>query len=258
MGDNLLIANLFSIKDKTALITGGATGIGKMITKAFVKNGVKVYITSRNKKNLEETAEELTKMGPGECYGIEANLNSKESCEKLAAELEKLGNEKLDILVNNAGVVGYNAPLTDFPEEVWDDICLPLLERASNKQTDPSRVIITGSILGISHGELKFLQSREGCALPYSSSKHAVYSVAKNLAVHLTSPRGVNVNILAPGVVLVKDVFFKHMDAIVTDIPQEDIAGAAIYLSSRASSWVTGTEIVVDGGTLLSFKLSNA
>ncbi|CAG8439594.1 1878_t:CDS:2 [Dentiscutata heterogama] len=264
MGDNLLIANLFSIKDKTALITGGGTGIGKMIAKAFVKNGVKVYIASRNKKNLEETAEELTKMGPGVCYGIEANLNSKESCEKLAAEFEKLGNEKLDILVNNAGVVGYNAALTDFPEEAWDDMynlhvkCVFYLTiAASNKQTDPSRVIITGSILGIGNGELKFLQSRGGCALPYSSSKHAVHSVAKNLAVHLT-PRGVNVNILAPGVIPVNDVFFKHMDAIVTDIPQEDIAGAAIYLSSRASGWVTGTEIVVDGGTLLSFKLSNA
>ncbi|CAG8632894.1 21879_t:CDS:2 [Dentiscutata erythropus] len=233
MGDNLLITNLFSIKDKTALITGGATGIGKMIAKAFVKNGVKVYIASRNKKNLEETAEELTKMGPGVCYGIEANLNSKESCEKLAADFKKLGNEKLDILVNNAGVVGYDAAITDFPEEAWDEIynlhvkcvfyltiaCLPLLERASDKQIDPSRVIITGSILGIGNGELKFLQSRGGCGLPYSSSKHAVHSVAKNLAVHLSS-RGVNVNVLAPGVVPVKDVFFKHMDSILTDIPQ--------------------------------------
>ncbi|CAG8798210.1 5733_t:CDS:2, partial [Gigaspora rosea] len=80
--------------DKTALITGGATGIGKMIAKAFVKNGVKVYIASRNKKNLEETAEELTKMGPGVCYSIEANLTSKGACEKLAADFQKLGNEK--------------------------------------------------------------------------------------------------------------------------------------------------------------------
>ncbi|CAG8457473.1 8649_t:CDS:2 [Scutellospora calospora] len=256
MGDNLLIANLFSIKDKTALITGGATGIGKMIAKAFVKNGVKVYIASRNKKKLEETADELTKMGPGVCYVIEANLTSKEACEKLTAEFEKLGNEKLDILVNNAGMVGCSVPLTDFSEKVWDDMynlhvksvfyltmaCLPLLERASNKLIDPSRVIITGSILGIGNGDPKFSQSREVCALLYSSSKHAVHSVAKNLAVHIT-PKGVNVNILAPGVVPVKDIFYQHMDAIVSDIPQgragkeEDIAGAAIYLSSRASSW---------------------
>ncbi|RIB27952.1 putative NADPH-dependent beta-ketoacyl reductase [Gigaspora rosea] len=276
MDDNLLIKNLFSIKGKTALITGGGTGIGKMIAKAFVKNGVKVYIASRNKKILEETAEELTKMGPGVCYGIEANLTSKEACEKLAAEIEKLGNEKLDILVNNAGLVGYDATLTDFPEKVWDDMynihvksvfyltiaCLPLLEKASNKFIDPSRVIITGSILGIGNGELKFTQGRGSCALPYSSSKHAVHSVAKNLAVHLT-PRGVNVNIIAPGVTPVRDSFFDNMDAIISEIPQgrtgneSDIAGAVIYLSSRASSWVTGTEIVVDGGTLLNFKLSN-
>ncbi|RIB11399.1 hypothetical protein C2G38_2103716 [Gigaspora rosea] len=276
MDDNLLITNLFSIKGKTALITGGATGIGKMIAKAFVKNGVKVYIASRNKKNLEETAEELTKMGPGVCYSIEANLTSKEACEKLAADFQKLGNEKLDILVNNAGLVGINAPLTDFPEQVWDDMynlqvksvfyltiaCLPLLEKASNKPIDPSRVIITGSILGIGDGQLKFSQVRGACSLPYCSSKHAVHSVAKNLAVHLT-PRGINVNILAPGVVPVKQYLHDMHDVIITEIPQgrtgneTDIAGAVIYLSSRASSWVAGTEIVVDGGTLLNFKISD-
>ncbi|CAG8778286.1 20814_t:CDS:2, partial [Racocetra persica] len=243
----------------------GGTGIGKMIAKAFVKNEARVYIASRNKKHLEQTAKELTKMGPGVCYSIETNLISKEACEKLASEIEKLENGKLDILVNNAGIVGYKATLTDFPEEAWDNMynlhvksvfyltiaCLPLLEKASNKPIDPSRVIITGSINGIGHGDLKVAQKRGSCTLPYSSSKHAVHGVAKNLAIHLAS-RGVNVNILAPGVIPVKDIYYELIDTIISDIPQgrvgneADMAGAAIYLSSRASSWVTGTEIIVD------------
>ncbi|CAG8730628.1 10355_t:CDS:2, partial [Gigaspora rosea] len=169
-----------------------------------------------------------------------------------------------------------NAPLTDFPEQVWDDMynlqvksvfyltiaCLPLLEKASNKPIDPSRVIITGSILGIGDGQPKFTQVIGSCSLPYNSSKHAVHSVAKNLAVHLT-PRGVNVNIIAPGVVPVRAFLNNMNDIILSEIPQGrtgnemDIAGAVIYLSSRASSWVAGTEIVVDGGTLLNFKISD-
>ncbi|CAG8492099.1 10220_t:CDS:2 [Dentiscutata heterogama] len=274
MDDDLLITNLFSLKGKTALITGGATGIGKMMAKGFVKNGVKVYIASRNKKNLDQTAEELTKMGPGVCYGIEADLTTKEACEKLAADIKNLGNEKLDILVNNAGMINFRATLTDCPENMWDEMyslhvksvyyltiaCLPLLEKASNKPIDPSRVIITGSILGIGNGELKLAQKLGICSTTYVSSKHAVHSVAKNLAVHLAK-RGINVNVLAPGVVPVNDGLKEFTDAAISEIPQgnlgneTDIAGAAIYLSSRASSWVTGTEIVIDGGTLLNFKL---
>ncbi|CAG8788392.1 28353_t:CDS:2, partial [Dentiscutata erythropus] len=258
---------------KTALITGGATGIGKMMAKAFVKNGVKVYIASRNKKNLDQ---ELTKMGPGVCYGIEANLTTKEACEKLAAEIKNLGNEKLDILVNNAGMINFKATLTDCPEDMWDEMyslhvksvyyltiaCLPLLEKASNKPVDPSRVIITGSILGIGNGELKLAQKLGLCSTTYVSSKHAVHSVAKNLAVHLAQ-RGINVNVLAPGVVPVNDALNEFIDAAICEVPQgklgneSDLAGAAIYLSSRASSWVTGTEIVIDGGTLLNFKISD-
>ncbi|CAG8486485.1 10351_t:CDS:10 [Racocetra persica] len=282
MSDDLLVSNLFSVKDKIALITGGGTGIGKMIAKAFVKNGAIVYIASRNKTvasrdkaSLDDVASELTEMGPGKCFSIEANLDSKDACEKLVTDFKNLGNVKLDILVNNAGT-WHESALTDIPEDAWDRIynlnvkCvfyltmafLPLLEKASKKLVDPSRVIITGSILGIGEGELKVMQAVGLCALPYSSSKSAVHSVSKNLAVHLT-PRGINVNVLAPGITPITSTPAELDDIKLSDIPQGrvggelDMAGAALYLASRAGSWISGIELVVDGGTLLQFKLTD-
>ncbi|CAG8606257.1 5261_t:CDS:2 [Cetraspora pellucida] len=282
MSDDLLISNLFSVKDKVALITGGGTGIGKMIAKAFVKNGAIVYIASRNKTaasrdktSLDNVAKELTEMGPGKCFSIEANLDSKEACEKLVTDFKNLGNDKLDILMNNSAT-WHESTLTDIPEDAWDRIynlnvkCvfyltmafLPLLEKASKKLVDPSRVIITGSILGIGEGELKVMQALGLCSLPSSSSKSAVHSIAKNLAVHLT-PQGINVNVLVPGIVPTFPRDAKINEICLSDIPQGrpggelDMAGAALYLASRAGSWISGIELVVDGGSLLQYKLTD-
>ncbi|CAG8524598.1 5555_t:CDS:2, partial [Scutellospora calospora] len=226
---------------KIALVTGGGTGIGKMISKAFVKNGAIVYIASRTKKTLDEA----------------------DASEKLVTDFKNLGNDKLDILVNNSDLI-YLESLTNFPEDMWDKLfnlnvksvfyltiaCLPLLEKASKKPVDPSKVIITGSIV-----EIKLMQARRISSLPYNSSKFAAHGVAKNLAVHLT-PRGVNVNVIAPGTVPTKPQPDKYFEISNNDIPQ-DMAGAALYLASGAGSWVTGTEIAVDGGHPLKFKLTD-
>ncbi|CAG8676760.1 26761_t:CDS:2 [Gigaspora margarita] len=280
MSEDLLVSNLFSVKDKIALITGGGSGIGKMMAKAFVKNGAIVYIASRNKTaasrdktTLDEVAKELTEMGPGKCFSIEANLNSKEACEKLVTDFKNLGNDKLDILVNNAAIWD-ESTLTEISEDAWDRIynlnvkCvfyltlafLPLLEKASKKLVDPSRVIIIGSICGIGEGDLKLIQAFGTTSLPYNTSKSAAHSVSKNLSVHLT-PRGVNVNVIAPGYVPTFPMSPENTDICLSDTPQGrlgselDMAGAALYLASRASSWVTGVELVVDGGLLLHYKL---
>ncbi|CAG8760741.1 19142_t:CDS:2, partial [Racocetra fulgida] len=154
---------------------------------------------------------------------------------KLVTDFKNLGNDKLDILVNNSAT-GHDAGLTDFPEDAWDKIYslnvksnalrvyiytsfLPLLEKASKKLVDPSRVIITGSILGIGAGELKVVQALGLCTLAYTELD----------------------------------------DISLSEIPQGelDMAGAALYLASRASSWISGIELVVDGGTLLQFRLED-
>ncbi|RIA87311.1 hypothetical protein C1645_772520 [Glomus cerebriforme] len=272
MAENLLAQNLFSLKGKTALVTGGGTGIGKMIAKAFIKNGAKVYIASRKQKNLEEAATELNNLGgPGECIPIVADITINEECEKIVNKISKQENGKLDILINNSGIAWGN-PVTKIPENTWDKIfrlnvmsvyfmtmaCLPLLEKASNAPEDPSRVIIIGSISGIYEGDLNGLNKVSETSMVYNTSKAAVHSLAKNLAVYLT-PSGVNVNVIAPGVVIPTQMSLHILDEKLAteDVPQgrlgdeSDIAGTALYLASRAGAWVSGSIIKIDGGTLL-------
>ncbi|CAG8550884.1 6322_t:CDS:2 [Ambispora leptoticha] len=269
MADTELLAQkIFSVKGKVALVTGGGTGIGKMIAKGLVRNGARVYIASRKKENLDKVAAELSALGPGECIGIQANLTSKEECEKLVTEIRRRELDgKLHILVNNSGAT-WGAPLDKIPEKAWDRVnklnvtgvyyltiaCLPLLEKASVKSRDPARVIIVGSVVGMIDGDIAGLVSVFGnTALPYNVSKAALHHMARGLAVYLT-PRGITVNVIAPGVF--PTPMNKHQDETIclSEIPfgrlgiESDMAGIALYLSSSASAYVSGAIIPVDGG----------
>jgi len=210
--------------------------------------------------------------GPGECIPITADITIKEECEKLASKISELENGKLDILINNSGT-GQADPLTEIPEEVWNKTlrlnvlsvyymtiaCLPLLEKASNAPEDPSKVIIMGSITGISEGDFDAIGKWNLTSTAYSTSKFAVHALAMNLAVYLT-PRGVNVNVIAPGVIITPMTEQFDQQLVLADIPQgrlgdeADMAGVALYLASRAGAWVTGSVIKIDGGTLLGGK----
>ncbi|KAL5535008.1 hypothetical protein ACEPAF_3099 [Sanghuangporus sanghuang] len=113
--------NLFTVKDKIALVTGGGSGIGKMIAAAFVANGARVYIAARKEGQLKAAAEELNEAGPGTCEYIVADLSSKAGCQALISTF-KSREQKLHILVNNSGVA-WGAPYDDFPEkEGWDRV----------------------------------------------------------------------------------------------------------------------------------------
>ncbi|GBB93223.1 hypothetical protein RclHR1_21310001 [Rhizophagus clarus] len=274
MAENLLAQNLFSLRGKVALVTGGGTGLGKMISKAFIKNGAKVYIASRNKKNLQEAAIEMNSLGgPGECFPITADITIKEECEKIANKISERENGKLDILINNSGMAIVN-PLKEIPEKSWNKVyklnvisvyfmtiaCLPLLEKASNAPEDPSRVIIIGSVAGEIEGDIKGIDIANRTSLVYNTSKAAVNSLARNLAVYLT-PCGVNINVIAPGVIPSPiNAKFLNKKLVIEEIPQgrlgneEDIAGTALYFASRAGAWVSGAIFRVDGGILLRGK----
>ncbi|CAG8690667.1 10885_t:CDS:2 [Funneliformis caledonium] len=273
MAEKLLAKNLFSLKGKVSLITGGGTGLGKMISKAFIMNGAKVYIASRKQRNLEEAAAELNSLGGSECIPIKADVSIKEECEKISNEINRRENGKLDILINNAGIA-FGAPLTKITEDIWDKshklnvasvyhmtmACLPLLEKASHAPEDPSRVIVMGSISGLSEGDLKGIVGKfYNTSLAYNCTKAAVHSLAMNLAVYLT-PRGVNVNVMAPGVILTPMTSHQDQKLSISEVPQgrlgdeADIAGTALYLASRAGAWLTGSVIKLDGGTILRNK----
>jgi NAD(P)-dependent dehydrogenase (short-subunit alcohol dehydrogenase family) len=249
--------DLFDVSGKVALITGGSRGIGEMIAEGYVSNGVKTYISARKADACDATAARLSKIG--ECISIPADLSTQEGIAALVDEI-KSREKQLDILVNNAGAV-WGAPIEEFPESAWDKVMtinvkspffltqalLPLLE-ASASAEDPARIIMIGSVDGLNVSRLP--------TFSYGPSKAAIHHLARTLAAHLAD-RNITANAIAPG------LFPSKMTAATIDAMGEqiikgtplkragepaDMAGVAIYLASRAASFVTGVVIPVDGG----------
>ncbi|HEY6698756.1 MAG TPA: SDR family oxidoreductase [Acidimicrobiales bacterium] len=248
--------DLFSIAGKTALVTGGSRGIGLMIARGYVEAGARVYISSRRADVLDEVAAELSKAG--ECHAIAADLSTEAECRRLA-EAIAARESSLDILVNNAGAT-WGAPLEQFDEAAWEralalnvkgvfhltKFLVPLLEEAGSAD-EPARVINIGSIDGF---KVPLLDNYS-----YSASKAAVHMLTRHLAKRL-APR-ITVNAIAPGpfeskmMAAVLDAFGEQIaaNAPLKRIGRpDDMAGAAIYLASRAGAYLTGAVIPVDGG----------
>jgi NAD(P)-dependent dehydrogenase (short-subunit alcohol dehydrogenase family) len=252
-----LSQKLFSIEGKTALVTGGAQGIGLMIAEGFVNAGAKTYIASRKADVLEQAVARLA--ASGECIAIQADLSSEAGCRTLADEMAKR-EEKLHILVNNAGN-NWGAPLESYPDAAFDRVfslnvkgpfhltrfLLTLLDQAATEE-DPARVINIGSIDGI---QAPFLET-----YAYSTSKAAIHQLTRVFAQKFAS-RNITVNCIAPGPFeskMMHETLERFHDQIVSGIPlrrigrPDDMAGAAIFLASRAGSYLTGAVIPVDGG----------
>eukprot|EP00004_Rigifila_ramosa_P006279 TRINITY_DN1697_c0_g1_i1.p2 TRINITY_DN1697_c0_g1~~TRINITY_DN1697_c0_g1_i1.p2 ORF type:complete len:274 (+),score=76.29 TRINITY_DN1697_c0_g1_i1:645-1466(+) len=260
-------AKLFNVTGKIVLVTGGSTGIGYAITQGFVANGCRVYITSRNAKELERVAAELTQAGPGTCVPLAANLAEVGECDRVAREIQQREG-KLHILVNNAGAT-WGAPYAEFTEAAWDKVmtlnvktvffltraCTPLLAAAATP-ADPARMIATGSVAG-------FLASSSAETYSYNTSKAAVHHLCRVLASKLAS-QSITVNAIAAGPFqskMMKASLAKHSERIINDTAlrrigsAEDIVGLCLWLCSRGGAWVTGTVIPLDGGSLVASKL---
>ena len=252
--------NLFSVEGKVALVTGGSRGIGLMIARGLVENGARTYISSRKKDVCDEVAAELSRGGT--CISLPADLAAANGPAELARQLAER-EPALNILVNNAGA-NWGAPMAEYPDDAWDKVlglnvrsvfsltryCLPLLEKAATAE-DPGRVINIGSIDGIQIPALE--------TYAYSASKAAVHHLTRVLA-HQLAAKKITVNAVAPGPFeskMMAETLRTFGDAIVASCPlkrigtPEDMAGVAIYLSSRAGAYVTGAVIPVDGGILI-------
>lgn len=250
------IDSLFRLDGRVALITGGSRGIGKMIAEGFVAQGAKVYISSRGAEVCAAVADEL---GPG-CVALPQDVSTVAGCRELARTLA--GREpRLDILVNNAGVA-WGAPFDEFPESGWDKVmdlnlkapffllqALHELLKAAASREAPAKVINIASIDGIN------LNGWE--TYSYHASKAAMIHLTRRLAASLVED-SINVTAIAPGAFPSKmnRAARDHGEAIARLIPAqrvglpEDMAGAAIYLASRAGDYVIGDTIVVDGGVV--------
>ena len=254
---NLEITNLFSVKGKKVLITGGSRGIGLMMASTFVKNGAKVYISSRNAEVCQAVEAELSKIGT--CIAIPADLSTKEGMTHLVSTIKEK-ESSLDVLINNAGA-NWSAPFKDYPEMGYDKIMninvkpiffltqslLPLLEAAASLET-PARIINIGSIDGIR------VSTIDNSA--YGMSKAAVHHITKILSVKMKG-KGITVNAIAPGPFpskMTKSMLDQVQPMIEKANPMGrigragDMGGVALMLASDAGSYLNGIVIPVDGG----------
>ncbi|UAJ10001.1 SDR family oxidoreductase [Glacieibacterium megasporae] len=251
------IADLFSVAGKVVVITGGSRGIGEMIARAYVENGAKVYITARNAAVCDGLAAELSKSG--ECISIPADLSKMDEIERFATALEAR-ESRIDVLFNNAGA-SWGAPFDSFPESGWDKIVdlnvkslffltqrLVKLLEAAGSVDDFARVINIGSIDGMHVSNIE--------TYSYAASKAAVLHLTKMMAKNLAS-RHIAVNAIAPGYFpskMTAAIPEEWAAASVAATPMKrignptDMAGVALYLGSKASGFVCGSIIAVDGG----------
>lgn len=257
-----ILQSLFGLDGKVALVTGGGRGIGRMVAEGFIAAGItRLYIASRAGDALARAADEISP--DGRCIAIEADLSTEAGCVALA-EAIAAREAQLDILVNNSGA-SWIAPLATFPESAWDKVfqlnlkgpffltrALAPMMREAAREGDPARIINIGSIAG------EIANSMSTYA--YGLSKGALHQLTRMLAKEL-APQ-ISVNAIAPGRFPTKMTQAISDDAARLEAEQamiplgrwgraEDIAGAAIFLSSAAGSYLNGAIVPVDGGTLL-------
>ena len=254
--------DLFSVKNKVALITGGTRGIGLMIARGYVRSGAKVYICSRNSEVGKEEAEQLSK--EGECFYIPSDLSSEKGVTALSEEI-KSKESQIHLLINNAGKT-WGAPLEEYPMDSWDLVMrlnvsspfqlikeiLPLLKKAGLSE-DPSRIINIGSPAGSLSGGLN--------AYAYNTSKAALHHLTRVLAKELAKDN-INVNTISPGPFPSKMTDFMvgeetFLDYAGNSTPlgrsgkEEDMIATSLFLSGKGSAYITGALIPLDGGVTL-------
>jgi len=258
-----MIKDLFSLKGKVCLVTGGSRGLGAFMAQAFLEAGAaKVYITARKADACIEAAKALSQYG--ECIALPADVATTEGMTQLVKALCER-EDHLDILVNNAGA-GWGAPLGQVPEKGWDKVMdinvkspffliqalAPMLKKNATAQSN-SVIINTGSIAGYVGRALDNFS--------YAASKAAVHQLTRVMATELAEDH-IRVNAIAPGRFYSKMTEFMSQDKAAFEeecktIPMhrwgepEDIAGVALMLASRAGAFITGQIIAVDGGTTL-------
>jgi NAD(P)-dependent dehydrogenase (short-subunit alcohol dehydrogenase family) len=250
-------AELFDLTGKYALVTGGTRGIGMMMARGLLQAGARVVVSSRTPEACTRARERLSTFG--DVRAVPADLSRHEECQRLA-EVVTADSDGLHVLVNNAGAT-WGEPLETFPDSAWDKVIdlnlkspfwlvqalLPELRRAATAD-DPARIVNVGSIDAIHVSRLPVYS--------YASSKAGLHQLTRVLAREL-GPQHITVNAVAPGpfpskmMAATLDAFG---DAIAQSAPlrrigrDDDMAGIAVFLASRAGSYLTGTVIPVDGG----------
>ncbi|WP_257350420.1 SDR family oxidoreductase [Pseudalkalibacillus decolorationis] len=252
------IKELFDLSGKTAIVTGGGRGLGKQIAEGFAESGANVVVCSRKEDACKEVSEHLTKLGV-KSFAMKCDVTNPDDIQNVVQKtLEQFG--RIDILVNNSGA-SWGAPVEEMPLEAWQKVINVnvtgtfLMSQAVGKvmlEQESGKIINIASVAGMKGSNPKYMD-----AIGYNSSKGAVITFTKDLAVKW-GPRGIHVNAIAPGFFPTKmsSALIEHgKDAILNGTPlrkfgtENDLKGAAVFLSSAASNYITGDVLVVDGGS---------
>ena len=257
--------DLFSVRGKRVFVTGGTSGIGRMIAEGLAERGARVFTCSRKQAAVDALVKDLVTERGHDVAAVTADLSHMSDIERIAAQVSEHFGGALDVLVNNAGAT-WGASIDEYPEDGWDKVfdlnvkavffmtqkCLPMLRKAGSLPNATSRVINIGSISGIQH-------SLDG-AWAYHPAKAAVHHMTKVMAKQLIQD-GIAVNAIAPGLFPSKMTAFMMPDGddslVSSAIPmgrpgrKGDIVGTVVYLASDAGAFNVGSIIKIDGGSAL-------
>ncbi|SES01640.1 SDR family oxidoreductase [Salipaludibacillus aurantiacus] len=252
------VKELFNLQGKTAIITGGGRGLGEQIAKAFAEAGANIVLCSRKVEACEAVSAQLQENGV-ETLALKCDITNSEDVQQV---IEKtLGTfGKIDILVNNSGAT-WGAPAEEMPAEAWKKVIdvnvtgTFLMSQAAGREMikqKSGKIINISSVAGLGGTDPKVMDT-----IGYNTSKGAVMTLTKDLAVKW-GQYNINVNAIAPGFFptkMSKVVLEQGGDAILGRTPlnrfgsEDDLKGAALFLASKASDFVTGDTLIVDGGT---------
>lgn len=252
------VSELFSLKGKVAIVTGGGRGLGEQIAVGFAEAGANVVVCSRRVAACEEVSQKLKEIGV-ESLALKCDITNPEDVKNVVNQtVEKFG--RIDILVNNSGA-SWGAPAEDMPLEAWQKVMNVnvtgtfLMSQTAGKvmlEQGSGKIINIASVAGLKGSNPKIMD-----AIGYNTSKGAVITFTKDLAAKW-GPRGIYVNAIAPGFFptkMSKGLLEKSGQAILEGTPlrkfgsDNDLKGVAVFLASPASDYITGDVVVVDGGT---------
>lgn len=252
------VSELFSLKGKVAIVTGGGRGLGEQIAVGFAEAGANVVVCSRRVAACEEVSQKLQEIGV-ESLALKCDITNPEDVKNVVNQtVEKFG--RIDILVNNSGA-SWGAPVEEMPLEAWQKVMNVnvtgtfLMSQTAGKvmlEQGSGKIINIASVAGLKGSNPKIMD-----AIGYNTSKGAVITFTKDLAAKW-GPRGIYVNAIAPGFFptkMSKGLLEKSGQAILEGTPlrkfgsDTDLKGVAVFLASPASDYITGDVVVVDGGT---------
>ncbi|BFZ54679.1 hypothetical protein PYCC9005_001716 [Savitreella phatthalungensis] len=266
--DGIKTSDLFTVKGKVALVTGGSSGLGLNIAHGLAANGAKVYISSRKQAQCDAAVAEIKRSYPGaEAVAVACDASSAANLVKLAAFIGEKEPGGVDFCVANAGAT-WGSPIDKHPESAFSKVMdlnvkgvfytiqamLPLLQKAG-KRGDPARVIVTGSVAG--------LKTNPTEVISYSASKVAVHALVHNLAPDL-GRRNITINAIAPGLFPSKMTAYRFSDGgkeskndsaranpLGRHGEAKDIIALSLYILSKGANFLNGSVINLDGGNYL-------